>query len=1162
MASLEDLLTEEGFRGGRMKSRSSFKAEAVNVPRHLRREQSSSVSPSNARAKTHRTKSDISRLVKRTELEKKDRARKPRDDLIRSKKLVDEPKNEVKEIEILEERDFHGIQEMEKYGVGASQEPDNNWNYAERYGGDYHDDERVYDHIEDATPEKPRYGNFYDFQAKETHKEKNRKERQQGEKNRSKYSKIPLSIKNSFSKNFRESGSLSKGTSNSSQQTKKFDDLQTQMCLTVNEVVSEPAIDEAAIQAMISILTGYIKQFLKFESFRESFQEKCASCLGFSSLRDQIPSNRGVMLNLTQAIDAIEKVAEELADPNELKKASIQLSVVAGLNSKDLKDGFTSGIPNSHLAACAHMYLSVIYKLQKKERVSAKHLLQVFCDSPFQARNFLLPDLWDHLFLPHLEHLRVWYDQEAEAIANTSSRLRKMELLEKVYNEIVDNGTHQFAVYYKEWLTDGVEAPSIPSIRIPTVSIHGISPGASRGYSPGQQSSVTNSVSSQPLISKRLYETVFGQSNSMNNSDGAKVGDGEESFTDCARSLDCNIEESGGSGDDIPKVEVWMEHQMQEDAGKSATVHEQSSVNEQLLILGDSVAIQEVKELEEEGGSQHVFQNISRNTRMLHGLSNTEANELTLKELAKAVFQLQQVGESIDSTIVDRPITKYSAGPKHIYDLFEENSFFSTVLKDFTCPLSGWLFEDPVTLETGQTFERVAIQEWFNQGNKTCPLTGRRLANVAVPVTNFVLKHIIDCWKSERCKNLLVYASQIAESSTEHGHKSKDETAIFILEQLLAGLKPEEITENTKHLISLGGLQFLIRRFELGVLDERTSVAALLSCCIKAEGSCRNDIARAINKSCLIELLHNKQVKSRTNAVLLLIELICLNRRTATTSFLSGLLKEGIMNTLHVLLVYLQSSHPEQKPLVAVLILHIDLLVEPQKYSIYREEAVDALVVALNCSLTNEKLRQQTSRALLIIGGHFSSSGELQIMTWLLKQAGFYDKSDAISPGNDDKVIQIDQMTTWQQDEDHAREAWLNNMAVRLLGNRKNSILEAISKCLNSQNPDLVGACLTTVAWLSRALTFRSETELQLSAFSVFVPWLKNCLDNDLLEYRVLASMTLLNFSEIPECRMLLSALAEDIAIPLSKLTNVTWTAKKLILETGNKLSEVKPVSL
>lgn len=38
---------------------------------------------------------------------------------------------------------------------------------------------------------------------------------------------------------------------------------------------------------------------------------------------------------------------------------------------------------------------------------------------------------------------------------------------------------------------------------------------------------------------------------------------------------------------------------------------------------------------------------------------------------------------------------------------------------------------------------------------------------------------------------------------------------------------------------------------------------------------------------------------------------------------------EELANAMHVLLLHLQSSTPEQKPLVSVLLLHLDLLVCP-----------------------------------------------------------------------------------------------------------------------------------------------------------------------------------------------------------------------------------------
>lgn len=81
------------------------------------------------------------------------------------------------------------------------------------------------------------------------------------------------------------------------------------------------------------------------------------------------------------------------------------------------------------------------------------------------------------------------------------------------------------------------------------------------------------------------------------------------------------------------------------------------------------------------------------------------------------------------------------------------------------------------------------------------------------------------------------------------------------------------------------------------------------------------------------------------------------------------------------------------------------LQAEPRKYSIYREEAVDAIIIALECSATNEKVREQSCRSLYILGGHFSYSGDTLTAAWLLKEAGFCDGSEANSFNNDDEEM-------------------------------------------------------------------------------------------------------------------------------------------------------------
>lgn len=69
--------------------------------------------------------------------------------------------------------------------------------------------------------------------------------------------------------------------------------------------------------------------------------------------------------------------------------------------------------------------------------------------------------------------------------------------------------------------------------------------------------------------------------------------------------------------------------------------------------------------------------------------------------------------------------------------------------KDFVCPITGQIFNDPVTLETGQTYERKAIQEWLKRGNSTCPITRQPLGSSLLPKTNYVLKRLITSWKDQ-----------------------------------------------------------------------------------------------------------------------------------------------------------------------------------------------------------------------------------------------------------------------------------------------------------------------------------------------------------------------------------------------------------------------------
>ncbi|QHO58426.1 hypothetical protein HN51_012834 [Arachis hypogaea] len=63
----------------------------------------------------------------------------------------------------------------------------------------------------------------------------------------------------------------------------------------------------------------------------------------------------------------------------------------------------------------------------------------------------------------------------------------------------------------------------------------------------------------------------------------------------------------------------------------------------------------------------------------------------------------------------------------------------------FRCPISLDLFEDPVTLCTGQTYDRSSIEKWLGTGNLICPVTMQKLHDPSI-VPNHTLRHLIHQW--------------------------------------------------------------------------------------------------------------------------------------------------------------------------------------------------------------------------------------------------------------------------------------------------------------------------------------------------------------------------------------------------------------------------------
>ncbi|KAH9295083.1 hypothetical protein KI387_038671 [Taxus chinensis] len=57
---------------------------------------------------------------------------------------------------------------------------------------------------------------------------------------------------------------------------------------------------------------------------------------------------------------------------------------------------------------------------------------------------------------------------------------------------------------------------------------------------------------------------------------------------------------------------------------------------------------------------------------------------------------------------------------------------------DFKCPISLDLMRDPEIVATGQTYDRVSITRWIEEGHCTCPKSGQKLLH-----TNLILNHAL-----------------------------------------------------------------------------------------------------------------------------------------------------------------------------------------------------------------------------------------------------------------------------------------------------------------------------------------------------------------------------------------------------------------------------------
>ncbi|KAK6939336.1 WD40 repeat [Dillenia turbinata] len=1141
------------------------------------------------------------------------------------------------------------------------------------------------------------------------------------------------------------------------------------------------------VRFLINTVGSFVQDRLINKEQRTQHKEQCAERLAaedgsegkFVEVRY---SDQAVLANLDWGIDALEEAIDTSNIETKLARleyAEKMLQVCAMLNSDDK----TAGVPNFYLSAWAHLNLSYLWKLRNDVQTSVLHVLEMFIIDPFFSRIDFAPELWKVLFLPHMNSIVGWYSEARQRIVlevipdsadlsitvdlyqffNESlifsmrpDQQEKMQKLEKLYGESLNENTRLYAKYFKDCLdsdasTSKKVAPMLPIAEPPMTPLHEISRSIPDYVKFGPI--LPKSAGLFPVLKARDHAREDFRSNIMSTSspiweesaawdfqEGDNVHGETEEDSDfepddnCTDPKECsakfislnsmkigaNMESGHKAGS--PQVRSRLHYptafsSVESPTSPSPKLHFPNLENQRkrepasvLRLFSTRLTDPAISSLPESPLQPNDF-----STLMVD--SDGEVIERQRRPMTNSRHAWSMSYGIANQQLPDQssPFSGSDEGSQSCISLSmsEKLNPPSRPPKDFVCPITGQIFGDPVTLETGQTYERKAIQEWLERGNTTCPITRQPLSATTLPKTNYVLKRLITSWKEQHpnpalefscsdtprsslstppsakevpptsttsrtfnlsthisaednvyqrsirfmrppksmspksvitqaaletvINNLNPYITTLSSSEdlqecevavsmitriwkeskgdpglrsylskptvingfveilpasrnrevlrmsicmlselisgdecigetltsvdsdfdclaallgnglaeaavlifqlrptfaqlSEHDlistllqlvqNKSEEtddlqlimepkDAAVALLEQILTGGDENSKSVNAMTVISANGIAALVKCLDR--VEARQSVVNILLCCIHADRSCRNLIANRIELSPVLELFHSGNDSVRGICIEFLLQLVQLNRRTLCYKILKMIKDEGAFSSMHAFLVYLQMAPMEQKPAIASLLLQLDLLVEPRKMSIYREETIDALIEALvRKDFPNSQL--MALEALSALTGRVTASGKSYIEARLLKIAGFDQQCNALVESERQKISESESKELMDE-EDRAASSWEKRVAFVFCNHEKGSVFKALEECLKSSSLEIVKSCLVITTWLVFMLYYLPDTGTRdVARKSLLEHFIDVLLSSRNLVEKVLATIALRSF--------------------------------------------------
>ncbi|KAM1046907.1 hypothetical protein PS2_026097 [Malus domestica] len=373
----------------------------------------------------------------------------------------------------------------------------------------------------------------------------------------------------------------------------------------------------------------------------------------------------------------------------------------------------------------------------------------------------------------------------------------------------------------------------------------------------------------------------------------------------------------------------------------------------------------------------------------------------------------------------------------------------------------------------------------------------------------------------------------------------KPRTAAVVLLGLILGGSGEGIASSIVNtVVSEKALETIISSLESESIEERIAAVRILLRCMQQYGRCRNTIADQGEVAPVLDSFVGASDGEKFEIVHFFFELVKLNRRTSNEKILHIIKDEGLLSTMHTLLIYLQTAPQDQCPTVAGLLLQLDLLAEPRKMSIYREEAIDMLISCLrNADFPNAQIA--AAETIMSLQGRFSTSGKPLTGAFLLKRAGL-DKSYK-------SRVRMDQFSNFSGDdetleEEKAADNWERKMAFALASHEFGLLFEALAEGLKSRNAELCSVCFVSATWLVHMLSVLPDAGIRGAArvflLKRYVSIFKSAKD---IDDKALSMLGLSSFIQDPEGMQDVTSSIKDIVKGLRELKRLTPLAFQML---------------